>query len=389
MRHRVVESLSLVLVVSLLVACTGNAPAPDPDPDPDSAPDLMRTYQGPGSRWEAVLGEETFTFTQFPSATASNAILTVSGTSTQNAINLFRTFTVQSVESNDGPAPVPGDTAVGLEIPGTALFLRAPGSATPLVLVDSACPTADAQANWVITKPELNPISGGFPGRFDTDGAGAVAYTHALPSITVRSAGIIDGVLSSGDDPRETLVFGSAVCANGVVEISQDVNVFDLYFTASGNVVVKFPDTRGEQIIVALPQRSVPVDAAALAGTYSVMVYQGGSATNLANATLVEAELTFDSNAVASMRLIDEVESNTLGANLGTLTGMTLTDDATLALPHGMVRFTLGGDLTGQVTCALSTATPKVIACHGFKGTISDTDPNPWNEPITVIGRSR
>lgn len=345
------------------------------------APDLTRSYQGPGSRWEATINQANFTFVAYASSTATDAQLTVTGTTTLNPTNLFRTFTVVSAVGSLSPSP--GDQAIGLEIPGTALFLRTIDSPTPLVLVDSACPTASVTANWVITKPRLE--EGTFkPENFASDGAGTVVYSSSDQAITVVAAGITDGILSVTD--AKTISLTSA-CANGVANNVSGSDVFDLYFTAAGNAVVKFPEAIGSQIIVALPRPANQISTSDLAGTYSVLVYQGGENPSLTDATLDPAQIVF-AGGVGTITTLTDVANNTLSsAQLGTLTAMSTTDDAASALPNGMVRFTLDGGLTGQVTCAASTGTPKVLACHGYKVVLMS--PTDWYEPITIVGVGR
>lgn len=382
-------SFLLVLMFGL-VACSG----------------ADRTYQGPGSRWTVVIQGENFTMREFETSSSTEPRLVIQGTTTLNETNRFRSFTVTSAEGENGPET--SDTAFGLELEGTALFVIPFGSSTPLVMTGAgACPNGSFAANWVVTKPRLD--DGDFDEEnFNGDGVGTAVYTPGdrnTENFLVRSAGIVDGVLQaaeegqpfrpSEDEEDENPGFSMSNCNAGLLSVAVageeegEDEIFDMYFTSTGNIVVKFPESENssDQIIFGIPRAASPITAANLEGTYSVLVYQGGAAADLSLATLEPGVLSFDDSGDGSLRLLTDIEENTAAAeDLGALNDLTVTDDNEAALPNGTLRFTLaGGDLVeGQISCSLNpAATPRAIACYGFTGTA------PNREPITILGHSR
>jgi hypothetical protein len=340
-----------------------------------------RNYQGAGSRWDVSFTDANFEMIQYANLSATEALQTIRGTYVKNATNGMLEMTV--TEASGTGAPTVGAETVALEIEGTATFIKPFSGAIPVAaVVAGTCPTADFSANWIITKPNLD--GGVFEqGNFDTDGFGTAVYTAASDRFLVRGAGISTGVLQAEVDGSAFDPIGMNTCQEGRLSVSQADENFDMYFTPSGQIVVKFPAAMGDQIIFGLPAESAAVTAQALEGTYSVFVYQGGDQDDLSTATLQAARLTFESG-VGAIRLISDVENNTLAeVDLGLLTVLNVVDDSSDPLPAGSVRFTLDSGLTGEIACsAVTGSTPKTIACYGYTG----TDPN--REPITIVGHS-
>jgi hypothetical protein len=345
-----------------------------------------RSYQGAGSRWMISLTDSTFSLTKYSSITDTTADLTLSGTVTRNAENEFLTMTVTS--SSD-TAEVPVNTEVtALEIPNTGVFIKTPDNATPLVaVVGGSCPTSEINSNWVITKPRLE--SGDFePASLDDDGSGTARFNPSAEEFQVISAGIVNRQFDetgstafdiSGQDCESGMLAATLTLPGPVTD------VFDMYFTSSGFQIVKFPAATGDQIIFGLPKQSTAVTAASIAGTYSIMLYEGGASLNLSDATLEPARMVIATNGAATIRKITDVGADTLAGSdaytIGsfsttfTSNGSALDNDGSF---HG--EFASGEN----VTCSLANSSgTRVIACYGFTGSGAS------RRPVTIIGHSR
>lgn len=351
----------------------------------DNTTAVDRRYQAAGSRWELSATDSTFTLREYASLASTTVSATVSGTVAQNATNRFKTYTISATDVADAGAPGVGSTVSVLEIPNSVAFIQPPnGEANPLVAtVIGTCPSVNFSANWAVTKPQLD--GGAFQqGNFDTDGVGTAVFTAANDRFLVRASGIVGGVLQSEGAGSEFLPIGMGTCSNGRLNVTASGEQFDMYFTASGQIVVKFPDAMGNQIISGLPATNAAVTAPTVAGTYSVFVYRSAAAANLSDATLRPAKLTFDASGNGQLRIITDVAANTeAGTDELTLSGFTNQDNSAGALANGLFRLTIGGGPVGQLSCATSDATPRPLICYGFTGT------SPNRRPITIVGHIR
>lgn len=345
-----------------------------------------RNYQGAGSRWTISLSDTNFTMNKYDSISDTTANLTLSGTVAKNSDNQFLTLTVTS--SSDISEVALNTVVNALEISNTGVFIKTPGNPTPLVAVISgSCPTSDINSNWVITKPRLD--SGVFPqNSFDDDGAGTVAYSSTAETFLVTPAGVVNRQFDvTGSSPHN---MSGQLCSDGRLAATLQIgpgqsDVFDMYFTSSGFQIVKFPSAAGDQIIFGLPKQSTNVTGAAIAGTYSVLIYEGGAAADLSAATLSPGQMIIANDGSATIRKITDVANNTLaGADAYAISNFstTFTSNGSAVDSKGLFHGQFGA---GQkVTCATAnTNGAKVISCYGFVEPVSD------KVPVTIIGHSR
>ncbi len=321
---------------------------------------ISAVYQGPGSRWTVSINAENFTLTQFPDATSTTASLTLSGDVIRNETNRFLTLTVTS--SSDEAEVALGTVVTALEIANTAVFIKTPNNPVPLVAtIRGACPTGSLNGNWIVTKPA---IEGGLyhPANLDADGSGIVSFNPGtLLKVTV--AGISNREFDL-DDAADMNLAGQQ-CSNGLLAASIDMGgpeeeAFDMYFTASGLILVKFPEDMGEQVIFAQPRQAASVTGADLEGSYSALLYRGGTDINLSLATLVPVEVVFAADGSATITEVTDVANNTLaGSSLNTIDtfGTTFTADPgadPVPNTNGIFHGELSGAAGQRITCASS-----------------------------------
>ena len=244
MRMAVLSGFFLLTAWAILPACSNNT-------DENSTPSTSaRSYQGAGSRWMVSLSNSTFTLTKYSSISDTTADLTLSGSVSRNTTNQFLTLTVQST-SDSGQVPV-NTVVTALEIPNTAVLIRTPDNATPLVaVVGGSCPTSEIHSNWIITKPRLD--AGNFvPDSLNDDGSGTARYNPSTNEFQVVSAGIVNRQFDQTGSSTHDLSGQS--CSSGMLAATLTLNpgpppvtdVFDMYFTPSGFQIVKFPAAAGE-----------------------------------------------------------------------------------------------------------------------------------------------
>ncbi len=317
----------------------------------------------------------------------------MNGSVSTNSDNLFSVLTVTSATGSEAPAVEA--QAFALEMPGSSTFIVPFGESLPLVATAiSTCPSSNFAANWVITRPRMDRVNDEDPNsslefkpdNFNTDGAGTAVYTALTDSFVVRSSGIVDGVLEAGTSDGFLLQMASQ-CTAGKLSVTHNDSAFDMYFTPTGQMVVKFPEGEGNQIISGFPQTAEAVTSASLDGTYSVLVYRGGETIDLSEAEVAPAILTWAPNAGGAIRLISNVEDNTeASGDLFTLGSFSVTSNTDVDMPKGQFRLTLG-DNAGQMTCVTTDGTPRVIACFGWYDTGDGAEED--RRPITVLGRKR
>lgn len=355
-----------------------------------SSSSQTRTYQGAGSKWIVELNEDsTFSMLFFSDAGESEPSMVVTGTYEQNAQNQFLSLTV--TETTGIGTPAIGAVIQGLEIPNTAVFLTPFSGSVPIVAIPSgSCPSADFAANWIVTKPMIE--NGMFPTNgIESDGSGTAVFTTADNSFTVTSAGVRNRQFNVGDSVPFTINMSSD-CQNGLAQISEGGEDFDMYFTDSGVMIVKFPENMGEQIILGLPQADTELVASDLNGIYSVFYFNGGDNLDLSEATINPAQLTIADGA-ASLRQFSNVTDNTVdstviftGSPFGT--SFTATEGAAPDA-YGLFMYNLsGGNFDGaRMTCsAVVTSDPSVILCIGY---YYQGVPDQSNlRPITLLGRN-
>lgn len=379
MRKLAIAIPSLLSAFAILVGCESNT-----DSEPSSSV-AARSYQAAGSRWELSTTDTTFSLNEYANLSDTTSDGTITGTVTQNSTNLFKTLTITAKSgTNQNDYPAVGSSVYALEIPNSLAFIQPPDSSdVPLVAtVIGSCPLADFTSNWVHTKPTL---SGTFdPAVFDSDGAGTAFFNFGGGSpdqFEVVQSGILDGIAGTPSSDNNLTMSN---CSNGRLAANVFSEDFELYFTASGQIVVKFPPAMGNQIISGLPQTSAAVTASTVNGVYSVFVYEASGAT-LSISSLTPARLTLNDAGTNELVEIATVSSNTEGSQLLTLNGFKNQDDAgsPANLPNGFFRYTINSAGGGKITCATSDVSPRPIICYGYRNSGAS------RTPVSIVGYKR
>lgn len=324
--------------------------------------------------------------TKYASAASDASVsLTISGSVATNSTSQFKVLTVTSATGSG--APTVGDTSYALEIPGTAMFFKPFGSAAePIILVSgTTCPSSNFNANWIVAKPRSD-LAVPMTTTSDVFGGVAVTVNGASSSLNGTTYEPIAGAsLGSGND--FTLSFNATTCANGVQRVADGADFFDMYFTDSGNILVRFSANSGNQIIFGSPRQSAAVTQASIAGTYSAIVFADESGSD----NMFPAQLTIPTSGTSEGYSISDLTNNTVSTDGIALTGIaSTTDSSATELPAGMFRGSVnpvsGTATNGKVTCSYSTSgSTKVLACFGF---FEDTGSNA-RRPFFILGRSR
>jgi hypothetical protein len=309
--------------------------------------------------------------------------MTVAGTY-ERFTNQFVKLTVASSTGTGGPAA--GELAYGLEVPGYAFFLKPlSGNSEPIVMVQGGtCPSTNFDSNWIIAKPQASIT---IDTTRDMFGSAVMTFNGANSSLLVRQNETVNGTtLTSGGsngNGTSTLNFDIGTCSNGVLRILDQGEYFDMYFTSSGSVLVKFPAAMGNQIIFGAPKIAAAVTQAEIAADYSGLVFQEAGSSD----SLFPVKLVMPASGNGSGTKIANVDADTLATDGVTFSNITNLDSTSAALPTGFFRADLnpivGTATNGKVSCAFSTVNGvKIIACTGYTDT-SD------KKPFFLLARSR
>lgn len=376
MKRIVFSTFVMLAVGAVIVACSGGGSS--------SGSSSSGSYQGAGSRWSLSMTGSSFTLNKYANAGATTPEMTASGTFTRYE-NQFVKMTVSSASGTGAPSP--GDVAYGLEIPGYAFFLKPlSGAAEPIVMVQSgACPSSNFNANWIIAKPDSSKLP--VDATDDMLGGASITFNGASSSLNITLREPVGGTFLStsggNNNGTSTLPFDINSCSNGLLRVADGADHFDMYFTTSGSVLVRFPASSGNQIIFASPRQSAAVTQADLAGTYSGLVFEDKTGTD----SLFPVKLVIPSSGDATGTGIATIETDTLDSTGIVLSNITNQDTGANALPDGFFRATLnpssGGATNGRVNCTYSTvSSTKIIACTGYMD-------NANKLPFFVLARSR
>lgn len=269
----------------------------------DEARSTTSGYQGLGSKWTASFDSSASTFAiTYDSDSDGTAEMEVNGTYVEHD-NKFRTLTVTSASGTG--APNVNATALGLEIPGFAFFLKPlEAGSEPIVMVASGtCPTDDFISNWIIAKyqePDSTPTA-------NTDAWGTATFDLSAATASIAQYKFGDGAsLGSGGINLDS-------CTDGTYTFSEESGSGTMYATANGGMLVN----PGSGIIFAAPQLASDPTSTNWNGTYSGLVFAsdetfpakitlsgaggtGDQITNVANDTLDTGGVTFASLSAQS-----------------------------------------------------------------------------------------
>lgn len=370
--------VGFIAAASLISACAGKS-------ESTTTTGTTAKYQGAGSKWSIEFTGSAFALKKYTSASATTTSLTVDGTFEKYS-NQFVKMTVTT--STGTGAPAAGSVAYGLEVPGYAFFLKPlSGNSEPIVMVQSgSCPTSTFEGNWIIAKPN----SGSVPMSSSKDYFGGVVATFngTSSNLVVSQREPVNGTaLTTGGgngNGTSTLAFSASDCSNGLLRVADGADFFDMYFTSSGSVLVKFPASQDNQIIFGSPKATAAVTQADIAATYSALVFQDkASGTD----ELFPAKLVIPATGSATGTEITDPATDAVSTSGITFSNIVATDGTAAALPNGFFRADLnpssGTATNGKATCAVSSiSSTKIIACTGYMDT-SD------KRPFFVLARSR
>lgn len=375
MKKLLIISTAVCLSVYAFIACGKKSDS--------STPGASTTlYQGAGSKWTISITGSDFTINKFASTADSTAEMTINGTLEQNSTNKFMKLTVSNATGTNAPSA--GSVAYGLEVPGYAFFLKPAGSSDPIVMVQSgSCPTSNFQANWTIAKAKPTMT---LPMTNTQDFFGGATFTinGASSSILVSQNEPITGAaLTTGggnNNGTSSLTFNSSDCSNGLLRLSDNSGVFDMYFTSSGGALVRFPD---EQIIFASPKRTSAVTQSEIAGDYSVIVFDDRASGD----SVFPAKITIPASGSATGVEITDIINNTEGSGGIVFSNIASTvDSSSTQLPTGFFRASINptsSTTNGKVSCSFSeVSSTKIIACSGYMDSST-------KRPFFFLARSR
>lgn len=330
--------LSAAAIIQITTACSSGS----------SSSGSNFSYKGPGSNWSASLNADgSFSLEETDSS------LTLGGTYTTTSAG-FRKLTVDS-SSNTGTVAI-GTQAYAIDIPGVVMLLKpiTAGSQIITMVKSGACPTADFNANWFITKKDAGAS---LIGGSAIDVAGTFSYDATtgqaeLPYMFRANATSVGDSIGSNN-------FGTISCSNGIVTIPSQAKLF---ITDNGSAIVRnfgSDNTEGgtdDGIIVAVPTANLG-SVADLNDDYVGLLFSGDAGDETpVNATMSGGTIT-----------VTEVDPDT-GANLGTLgTGSSFTANSpSSGFMKGTATVGMNtGDLICSSTLNVAGSGKKFIFCVG------------------------
>ena len=330
------------VVISLFSACN--------DSDSPSFSTSNQNYNGPGSKWDVTLRQDsTFTITMRPEVSSAVA-LTVNGIYERLASGFLK-LTVTSSQGQNGPSA--GDMAWALEVPGYALLLKPMDSSSDQIIpmvAASECPTNDFDANWVLVKKANNADAD----DENRDFFGTFSYTAATGTATLPSMHALAGNFKAlVPNP-----LGAGTCANGIMEVDDAV----MYLTSNGGAIVhtSVSDPNDASFIFGLTQKAI---------------------TNIANLDGEYAGILFDDNEQSGDKIVPVSMSCTGGNCTGTIvtnitTGAVSAESVTIdltgtvdALGSGLITGTITDGLSGNLACMadfnVANSGKQIVSCVG------------------------
>lgn len=339
--------ITVAITSVLLVACGGSD---DEDDEVVGVAEAVSQYAGPGSKWDVTLNDDdTFEITRRPSL--NEAIdLTVNGT--YETLNSgFLLMTVTSASGTDAPSA--GDTALALEAPGYAFFLKPLGEGGDQIIsmvTAGECPSADINANWVMVKKSsdanANDEGRDFFGTFNFSAGQGAAM---LPS---RYA------LSNGFPDQGMQALSGGTCSDGIMEVEDAV----MYLTSNGGAIVHtgVQEEDDASFIFAIAQSEISA-IANLDGNYAGFLFDD----NNANGQKIELVSMSCASGDCTAQLVEDAEAGTLSEESVTITLNGNPD----GLGNGLITGTIRNEGTGNLACMADTSVlstnRKMISCVG------------------------
>lgn len=322
-------------------------------------------YQGAGSRWQVDFTTSDFNLKYFPTVSATTETLSVSGTYVQYTSG-FRKLTVTT--ATGASAPSPGQEAYGFEIPGFAFFLKPIGSdSEPIVMLDSGtCPAGSSfNANWIIAK-----FDSGVSMTVTQDNFGTASFNTSLGVSSTASIEQREPIGATVLTTRN-ITYNYNTCANSVLSFSPSMGeTVDMFFTSNGGALVhSYNGSTHDSIIFAAPKHTGDVTQAALAGTYSVLVFDDSASSN----KLFPAKLVIPASGAASANRIDDITIDSLTSD----PTIPIDNFTAVAGTNGLFTAAIDpGGQNGRLSCAFFVLNSKrVISCNGYGNATGGREP--------------
>ena len=361
---RTLQRLLLCGLAALPLACgadeapSGGSMSSDDSQTSTSIP--THTYSGPGSFYRATLDDDGEFTIEVSDAFDTPVLMTITGTYVRLPTG-FLQLTIGAVTSSVSGAPIPGDTAHALELPGFALFLNPAGSSEVIpMLITDACPTADFGANWIMVRGE----DGRDATHPDREWFGTFSYLHgAAPEARIPSRRNLSDLSPLLDAPAAIEVDG---CTTGHLPVRENGRLTaNMWLTNGGAIVETFVSDGTQQTLVAMRQPA-SVAMTDLSGDYAAL-FVGDD--------VQAGKVMLDQNGSGSASVLDDVTSTQTPT-----TSLPLTLSPAASMGDGW----LAGQLDGQRNIACSAlpdageSNRTVMVCIG-------QDPDDATKPIAIL----
>lgn len=144
----------------------------------------------------------------------------------------------------------------------------------------------------------------------------------------------------------------------------------DMFFTSNGGALVhSYNGTTHNSIIFAAPKHTSDINQAALAGTYSVLVFDDSASSN----KLFPAKLVIPATGAASANRIDDITLDTLTSD----PTIPIDNFTAVSGTNGLFSAAIDpGGQNGRLSCAYFVLnSKKVISCNGYGNATGNREP--------------
>ncbi len=307
--------MALVAMSSVVFThCSKKDIAPAESATPSAITETL-AYTGTGSQWDWTL-DIAGTFT----ATETTLPMTINGTYTRLASGFIKMTVVSSTGTN---APVAGNLAYGLEVPGVALLVKPVSSSESEVITMVAkgkCPTADFSANWIKTQFNPNFDMTSTTSNNGDDAFGTFGWTQATGTGSVATRYTVAGYTAAAGTQNM-----AGTCTAGLMTTSGGAS---MYLTAQGGALIK---TASGDAMFAMPNGTIT--QAALAGNYAGLLFDDyqssgkvrpmvgvATAAGLLSADAIDVETGTKDPLISGSLQMDAVNSPSAGFIKATVT---------------------------------------------------------------------
>ncbi|MDX1756010.1 MAG: hypothetical protein R3175_08140 [Marinobacter sp.] len=288
---------SLVLAGTLAAAgCGGGGSGSDSGSGDSNTGEASVNYNGPGSKWDVALHEDgSFDITRRETP-LTPIDLTVSG-SYQRLDSGYLQLVVEEATGTD--APVAGDQAWALEVPGYAFLLKPMDGDQVIAMVTAgSCPDGDLAANWVMVKghsdSDASSDSRDYFGTFEFDSS---TGTPSLPTKHALTSGF-PLVTDGGID-------GSGTCEDGLMLVGEEPDIAAMYLTENGGAIVQTNINSETDSSFIFGLTADAVDGSDLDGDFAGMLFDD----NMSDGTQINPVAFSCSGSVCEGYLVEDIET--------------------------------------------------------------------------------